>query len=122
MIDRQDLCVHYAHQLAVGMFERFAYLSSLVIVLACLGLIDRRWQLVFYTNLAAAWRTLLLGMVFFSAWDLIGIWQHIFFSGHSRFMSGIYIIKNFPIEEILFLAILNYAPLIVWEVLGMRNV
>jgi lycopene cyclase domain-containing protein len=104
------------------MFERYSYLLSLLVALGCLVLIDHRWRLVLFAHFKAAWQTLICGMVFFVGWDIGGIALNIFYSGRSRFMSGLYVGSNFPVEELFFLLILNYTPLLLWEGLTRRHV
>jgi lycopene cyclase domain-containing protein len=103
-------------------FERYLYLASLLIVLCCLVFIDRQWRLVFFRNFSASWRTLTLGLIYFTVWDACGIALHIFYNGHSRFITGLHITANFPVEELFFLLILNYAPLLLWEALEKTHV
>ena len=103
------------------MFESLAYLFSLLIALGCLALIDKRWKLVFYSQPKAAAKALAVGVLFFIIWDASGIGLNIFFSGHSRFMTNIYLGPNFPIEELFFLILLNYLPMLVYEGLGRRR-
>jgi lycopene cyclase domain-containing protein len=104
------------------MFEHGTYLITLLLVIGSLVLMDFRWKLVLFANFAAAWRTLLCSILFFVVWDACGISLHIFYSGHSRFMLNRYLAPNFPIEEIFFLLILSYLPLLIWEYAGRYNV
>jgi lycopene cyclase domain-containing protein len=49
----------------------------------------------------------------FIIWDFAGIASGIFFKGQSKYLSGIMIAKDFPLEELFFLAVLCYTTLVV---------
>jgi lycopene cyclase domain-containing protein len=103
------------------MFEHVLYLVSLIGALTCLGLIDYRWRLVFFKNPKAAAKVLAFGILFFVAWDASGIALGIFYSGHSRFMTNVYLGLNFPLEELFFLGLLCYLPMLAYEGLERRK-
>jgi lycopene cyclase domain-containing protein len=50
--------------------------------------------------------------VVFVIWDIAGIALGIFFRGNNTLLTGIQVFPEFPIEEILFLALLCYSTLI----------
>ena len=103
------------------MYSHLYYLIALVVSLSGLLHLDQRYHLVFWQNARAAAKVLAVGMALFIAWDASGIAVGIFYSGHSQYMSNLYLGPNFPLEEILFLAILNYTPMLVYEALTRRR-
>lgn len=60
-------------------------------------------------------------MMIFIIWDLLGIGLGIFFSGNSSYMSGIYLLPELPIEEIFFLFLLSYLPIVLFNFLELRK-
>ena len=98
-----------------GMFEQLFYLIGLIIVIGCLALTDMRFKLVFFRDMQRAFKTTGASYVIFLLWDIAGIRSEIFFIGPSRFMTHINVIRNFMLEEIFFLVILVYLPLVLWE-------
>jgi len=93
-----------------------AYLACLLVSLGALVLVDRRFGLVFWRvgrNAARrAGLVLLAGVVFFLAWDLLGIALGVFARGRSPFMTGIELAPQLPLEEPVFLAFLCYLTLV----------
>ena len=84
------------------------YFSALAIALTGMALLDRRFRLFFWAASARAALVMLVGVAFFVAWDLAGIGFGIFFRGETRFMTGLQLAPELPVEEILFLALLCY--------------
>jgi lycopene cyclase domain-containing protein len=84
------------------------YLAALVVALAGMVVIDRRFRLFFFDSAVRAAAVLVVGVAFFLAWDLIGIDLGIFFRGETAFMTGILVAPQLPLEEIFFLALLCY--------------
>ena len=91
----------------------FVYLTALSVSLAGLGLIDAKYKLAFARNPKAAIVAMLIPYLLFVIWDTAGIALGIFFKGQSAFLSGILLAKDFPLEEVFFLALLCYSTLIV---------
>ena len=91
----------------------FIYLVALLLSLAGLATIDRRFKLAFAKNPKAALLAILLPYLLFVIWDSAGIALRIFFKGQSQFLSGIMLARDFPIEEMFFLTLLCYTTLIV---------
>ena len=89
------------------------YLACLIISLAAMVLIDRRFHLVFWKNPSRAAIVVTSGVVFFLIWDLCGIALGIFARGSSPFMTGIILAPQLPLEEVFFLTFLCYLTLIV---------
>ena len=90
------------------------YLILLLAVIACLVLVDFKYKLAFYKDFRGASITLAMLILFFCIWDIVGIKTGIFFTGNTKLLTGWHIIKNFPIEEMLFLTVLNYTSLLLW--------
>ena len=82
------------------------YLAALVISIGCLLLIDRRWRLFWWADARAAAITMVAGLVFFLAWDLVGIASGIFFIGSNDLLLGLELVPELPIEEPVFLVLL----------------
>lgn len=91
----------------------FVYLGSLLFSLAGLAALDFRFKLAFAKNPKAASLAIGVPYLLFVIWDLTGIATGIFFKGQSNLLTGLMIVKDFPIEELFFLALLCYTTLIV---------
>ncbi|HEY0258593.1 MAG TPA: lycopene cyclase domain-containing protein [Lacisediminihabitans sp.] len=88
------------------------YLLCLVAALGCLVLIDRRYRLVFWRDARRGAVVLAVGLVFFLAWDLLGIGLGIFSRGETAFMSGVLLAPELPVEELFFLLFLCYLTMV----------
>lgn len=98
----------------------FAYLAALLIALTGMVMLDRRFRLFFW---AAPWRAaivLLVGLVFFLAWDLAGVGLGIFFRGETAFMTGWQVAPEVPLEEVFFLTLLCYLAMNVFGFVSRR--
>lgn len=102
--------------------QQLAYLVGLLLSLAGTGLVDYRYRLALWHNARAAATVLAAGMLFFIAWDIAGIELQIFHSGHSQYMLGWYLLPDFPVEELFFLLLLLYTPLVLSSWLERRRV
>ncbi|WP_025157672.1 lycopene cyclase domain-containing protein [Leifsonia aquatica] len=96
------------------------YLLALLVSLGAMVLLDRRFGLVFWRDARRAAVTLAVGLVFFLAWDAFGIALGIFARGGSRFMTGIEVAPELPLEELFFLLFLCYLTLVL--IFGARAV
>ncbi|MDP3208600.1 MAG: lycopene cyclase domain-containing protein [Rhodoglobus sp.] len=86
----------------------FAYLAALLVALTGMVLLDRRFRLFFW---AAPWRAavvLVVGLLFFLGWDLVGVGLGVFFRGETQFMTGLQVAPEVPLEEVFFLLLLCY--------------
>jgi lycopene cyclase domain-containing protein len=92
----------------------FAYLAALLIALAGMVLLDRRFRLFFWQDARRAAIVLAVGVVFFLLWDLAGVGLGVFFRGQTPFMTGLLVAPELPIEEVLFLALLGYLSMNVY--------
>ncbi len=95
----------------------YLYLASILFSMAGMVILDWRYRLAFWHNPRRATITVLAGFLLFVIWDIFGISLGIFFSGHSTYMSGIYLAPEFPIEEVFFLLFLCYFTLISYRLL-----
>jgi lycopene cyclase domain-containing protein len=84
------------------------YLAALLVSLGAMVLLDRRFRLFFWASPARAAIVLGAGLVFFLAWDLLGIGLGIFRRGETEFMTGLHLAPELPVEELFFLTFLCY--------------
>jgi lycopene cyclase domain-containing protein len=89
----------------------FFYLSALLISILGLALLDHRHKLAFAKTKR---HFLLIGIpvLFFLAWDVVGITLGVFFRGTTPFLTGILVYQELPLEEIFFLIVLSYTSLL----------
>ena len=85
-----------------------AYLGALLVSLAGMVVLDRRFTLFFWRAPRAAAVVLVLWVAFFLAWDLVGINAGIFYRGETSFMTGLQLAPELPVEELVFLTFLCY--------------
>jgi lycopene cyclase domain-containing protein len=91
----------------------FVYLGLLLMSLAGLITLDVRFKLAFAKNPKAAAIAIGAPYLLFVIWDFSGIASGIFFKGKSDLLTGLMVAKDFPVEELFFLALLCYSTLIV---------
>ncbi|MDN4615660.1 lycopene cyclase domain-containing protein [Leifsonia sp. F6_8S_P_1B] len=89
-----------------------AYLACVLVALAAMVLLDRRFRLVFWRDARRASITLAVGLAFFLAWDAAGIALGVFARGESPAMTGIEVAPELPLEEVFFLVFLCYLTLV----------
>lgn len=82
------------------------YLGCLVVSLAGVLVVDLRHRLFLGRSPGRAAIVLAAGLVFFLAWDLLGIGLGIFFRAETAFMTGIVLAPELPLEEPVFLLFL----------------
>ncbi|WP_348788104.1 lycopene cyclase domain-containing protein [Leifsonia sp. NPDC080035] len=88
------------------------YLAALVLALGAMVLLDRRFRLVFWRDARRATLVLVIGLLFFLAWDAVGIASGVFARGASPFLSGVDVAPELPVEELFFLTFLCYLTLV----------
>ncbi|MFF2620608.1 lycopene cyclase domain-containing protein [Oerskovia jenensis] len=98
----------------------FAYLAALLVSLGGLAVLDRRFRLAFWADPARTTITLVVGVLFFLAWDVAGLALGIFARGDSPHMTGLQLAPELPVEEAVFLTLLCYNTLLVWRFLDLR--
>lgn len=85
------------------------YLAALAVALTGMVVLDRRFRLFFWSGAAVrAAIVLVVGVLFFLVWDLVGIATGVFFRGETSFMTGLQVAPELPVEEVFFLALLCY--------------
>jgi lycopene cyclase domain-containing protein len=85
-----------------------AYLLALLVSLTGMIVLDRRFGLFFWRAPRVAAVVLVVGVLFFLAWDVVGIATGIFYRGDTAFMTGLLVAPELPIEEVVFLTFLCY--------------
>ncbi len=73
---------------------------------------DRRWRLVLFADARRAGVALVIGVLFFLAWDAAGIAAGVFHVGDGPWQSGVRIAPEIPIEEVGFLLLLCHLALV----------
>ena len=84
------------------------YLAALAVALTGMVMLDRRFRLFFWSNPGRAAIVLVVGVLFFLAWDLAGVGLGVFFRGETDFMTGVQVAPEVPLEEVFFLTLLCY--------------
>ncbi|MEY4079323.1 MAG: hypothetical protein RIS80_1092 [Actinomycetota bacterium] len=92
----------------------FAYIGILTFSLLGLGAIDFRSRFALFVYPLRTVLTLVLGILFFLVWDVVGISLGIFFKGQTQLLTGVMLAPEVPLEEIFFLAVLCYTTLLTW--------
>lgn len=82
------------------------YLAGLLVSIAGLVVIDRRFRLFLFAAPLPAALVLTIGVVGFLAWDLLGISAGIFFEGNRSLLVGVDLAPQLPVEEVAFLVLL----------------
>jgi lycopene cyclase domain-containing protein len=94
------------------------YLLALAVALAGMIVLDRRFTLFFWRDARRATVVLVVGVLFFLAWDLAGIGLGIFFRGETSFMTGLQVAPELPVEEPFFLVLLCYLTMNLYAALS----
>jgi lycopene cyclase domain-containing protein len=84
------------------------YLLALLVSLTGMIVLDREFRLFFWRSPRAAAVVLAVGVLFFLAWDVVGISLGVFYRGETNFMTGILVAPELPLEEVFFLTFLCY--------------
>lgn len=91
---------------------RGLYLGALVVSLASMAVMDRRWRLFLWVD---PWRgaiVLLAGIVVFLSWDAAAIRLGFFERGHGQALVGVELAPHLPVEELFFVTFLGYLTMI----------
>jgi len=91
------------------------YLIGLLIGISGLLIIDRRWKLAFWKEPKRTVATLFTAILIFVLWDFLGIFLGIFHHGGSPYALPYRLAPEFPLEEIVFLFLLTYSALIIYQ-------
>jgi lycopene cyclase domain-containing protein len=89
-----------------------SYLATLVVALGCVGLVDRRWRLVLWSDVRRGAAVLASGVVFFLAWDLVAVRQGFYRRGGADVMTGLQVAADLPLEEVFFVLFLCYVTVV----------
>jgi lycopene cyclase domain-containing protein len=90
------------------------YLLCLLVAIAGMLLIDRRFGLFFWRDAAAAALVTAAGMGFLLLWDAAGIAAGIFLHGSGAFSTGIMLAPQLPLEEPVFLVFLVQTTMVLY--------
>lgn len=96
------------------------YFVALLIALTGMVMLDRRFTLFFWRDRRRATIVLVVGVLFFLAWDVAGVGLGIFFRGQTEFMTGLLIAPEIPLEEVFFLTLLCYLTMNVYGFVSER--
>ncbi|MDT0164086.1 lycopene cyclase domain-containing protein [Actinotalea sp. AC32] len=96
------------------------YLAALAVSITGMVVLDRRFGLFFFDDARRAAVVLAVGVGTFIVWDLLGIGLGVFFRGETRYMTGVQLAPELPVEEVFFLVLLSYLTMNVWA--GARRV
>jgi lycopene cyclase domain-containing protein len=97
------------------------YLAALLVSLAGLASLDFRYKLAFFHNWLRTAATLLVALIAYLIWDLIGVSGGVFFEGKNNLMLGINLLPQIPLEEPIFLILLSYTILLVYRFWEQRS-
>ena len=90
------------------------YLLCLLVPLACMAVLDRRFRLVLWRAPRRGAVVLAAGIGLFLLWDLAAIAAGHYRMGQSPLMTGILLGPELPLEELVFIAFLSYHALVLW--------
>lgn len=96
------------------------YLGLIIFSMLGMVMIDKVQRLAIFYDLRRTLITVGTCVAILIVWDIIGIVTGIFFSGDSKYMSGIYLAPEFPIEEIFLLTFISYFTLIIYRLVGRK--
>lgn len=94
------------------------YLVTLVVLIGCMALLDRRFVLAFWQAPLRAAAVVIAAIAFYIAWDLVAIAQEIYYQGGSGAMTGISLAPELPLEELFFIIFLSYLTLVMHGLIG----
>lgn len=89
-----------------------AYLVALLFSIGGLMTLDFRFKLALKWHPIRTLATIGVAVALFLGWDLIGLGAGVFYEGTSGLLLGIDLLPNLPVEEVLFLVLLNYSALL----------
>ncbi|UFU06874.1 lycopene cyclase domain-containing protein [Ruania halotolerans] len=101
---------------------RWIYLATLLVPLVCLLVMDARWRLAFWHAPGRAAFTVIGAGAVFLVWDVVAISAGFYHRGGSAAMTGLEVLPELPIEELVFITFLCYLALIVFRLLGRSRI
>lgn len=90
------------------------YALFLLVSIAGLGVLDWRYKLALFYKTKQSLAILGITQLVFILWDIAGVLLGIFRIGENDLLLGIRI-GEFPVEELLFLVLLNYTSLVAYR-------
>ena len=93
----------------------FVYLGIILSGIVGMGIIDWRYRLAFFYDKGRTIFTVGIMFLIFLLWDIAGIALGIFFTGDSPYVTGILLAPELPLEELFFLVLLSYMPLVLYR-------
>ncbi len=91
---------------------RGLYLGALVVSLASMAVLDRRWRLFLWADARRGAIVLLAGIVVFLSWDAAAIRLGFFERGHGQALVGVELAPHLPVEELFFVTFLSYLTMV----------
>ena len=88
------------------------YLVALLVPIAAMAAVDRRWRLVVWADPRRTAVVLALGVLAFLAWDILALGHGFYRRGGSPLMSGVDVAPDLPLEEVFFVLFLCYLSLV----------
>jgi lycopene cyclase domain-containing protein len=80
-----------------------------------MALLDWRYKLAYWHDAKRTIITVLAAMAIFILWDFLGIFLGIFIHGDSPYQLPFTLAPHFPLEEVLFLCLLTYCSLVIYN-------
>ncbi len=99
----------------------FLYLGLLLVSLAGLGLLDWHRRLALWADAPRASLVIAIAVGVFLLWDTAGILLGIFGRGDVPYLTGVELWPDMPVEEPVFLVLLNYVTLLLWRLIATRG-
>lgn len=93
----------------------FFYLGALLFAVTGMLVLDWHFTLAFWRDARRTTATLGAAMAFFILWDMMGIFLGVFKHGSSPYMLPFTIFPEFPLEEVVFLFLLTYSALVIYN-------
>lgn len=90
------------------------YLTTLMVLICCMLLLDRRFRLFFWHDPVAASIVTTVGVAFLLAWDMAGIRFGIFLRGPGDIATGIVLAPELPLEEPVFVVFLVLVTMVLY--------
>ncbi|GAA1492758.1 lycopene cyclase domain-containing protein [Curtobacterium herbarum] len=87
------------------------YLVGLLIAIAGIAVLDARYRLFFWRAPLRAAVVMVVGLVFFLAWDVAGVHLGVFFIGTNGLLTGVSLARDVPLEELFFLVLLCWTTM-----------
>ena len=97
------------------------YVGLLLFSLAGLAVLDWHRRLAVFADARRALVAIGIAVAFFLVWDTVGIGLGIFSRGDVPYMTGVELWPEMPIEEPVFLVLLNYVTLLLWRLIVTRG-